>query len=52
MKKFEIVYTDICYVIIEASSEKEAMEKFEGRDYDPSTRTVEGFQDASVNREI
>ena len=53
MKKFEICYTNICYVTIEADTPEEAMEKFED---DPSafddTLNIEAYQDPSINREL
>ena len=51
-KIFEICYTNICYVTIEADTPEEAMEKFED---DPSafddTLSIEAYQDPSINRE-
>ena len=52
-KVFEICYTNICYIKVEADTEEEAMEKFEDN---PSafddTLSIEGYQDPSINREI
>jgi len=49
MKSFEIVYTNIVYVTVEAESEEEAMEKFRE---DPSSfdvDSIEAFQDPEFN---